>query len=352
MGSIYETEIKLTMKRMIILMVLSIVVSQLLAQKNISDDWGFKKYSIHDEKLGLIEYFIDTIRLNEKAPLILYLQGSEGYPLILGVSSHLYGYMPIPFFPHTLKERLADNYHFVMISKPGVPFYDSISTDSEDFSAIMLEYTRSRIPKEYFKRISLEYRAKVASKVINKIIEEFEVDETRVVIWGSSEGGLVSPLVALKNSNVTHLVSEVGVGLNPFLMYINHYREKALKGALSYTEAQQKVDSLFVIYRDIVENPNCTEKTFSGVDLDLGFTYQHMSQYLFSGSFENFLKLDIPIFIISGAKDKNVPIIFTDHLILELIRNKKDFTYRISAEGGHELTGTSPYDDVILWIEK
>ena len=82
-------------------------------------------------------------------------------------------------------------------------------------------------------------------------------------------------------------------------------------------------------------------------------TYKYWNTHLSSVTIDDWVKLNIPIFIVAGAKDMNVPVACTDLIILELIKNKRDLTYRISAEGAHDMVGTRPYDDeIIKWIEK
>lgn len=334
------------MKKMILLFTFFVISSLLIAQKNKPSDWGLKKYAINDPKLGLIEYFIDTVGINKKAPVVIYLQGSEGVSLVFSFTSTL-GNGEMQNFSESLMKKLEDKFHFIVISKPGTPFYDTLLCKTEGFEEILHKYLKNKVTEEYYNKISLTYRASVASTVIDKVFRDIKVDKDKIVIWGSSEGGMVCPFLANKNKKITHLVSEVGTGLNPFYMYINIIRERATKGELTYSQAQQKVDSLLLVYKEIVENPLSTDKQL------FGFTYKYWGTHLTSGSIDNWLEVDIPMFIVAGAKDLNIPVACTDNVLLELIRNKKDITYRISAEGAHDLIGTRPYDDeIIKWIEK
>lgn len=79
-------------------------------------------------------------------------------------------------FDRYLQFQTAQNYHFIILDKPGAPFSDSVFVQNEDLSD--QAYTPS---EEYTKRLSLGWRIDATKKVISYLIKNGYYDRMRIV---------------------------------------------------------------------------------------------------------------------------------------------------------------------------
>ena len=82
-------------------------------------------------------------------------------------------------------------------------------------------------------------------------------------------------------------------------------------------EAQEKIDSLHVVFKDIYENPTSTTKTWQG------HTYLRWASFCNSIPADYLLESDIPILIISCSNDRNTSALSTDYIALESLKRNK-----------------------------
>lgn len=288
------------------------------------EEYGLNHYSIQNSKLGTINFYVTQKSIDKEKPLLIFLDGSGNLPLysVLQKSdgtSQIMSSVPSNFY------RLADKFHFVVISKPGVPFIDSLKADSSEKFAE--KYTPS---KEYIERLSLEWRVNSASLVIDYLNKKLPIKDNEIFAVGYSEGGQVVPKLALTNKKVTRIVNIVGGGLNQFFDFITASRLKAQKGAITQEQAQKEIDSLTSVFKDIYAHPTATDKFW------YGHTYKRWASFCLDIPLNNMLQLNIPILIIAGAYDKNSPITGIDYVQLEFTRQQKqNLTYKVYPNCDH-----------------
>ena len=294
----------------------------------VPNDFGFMEYTIHDNELGTILFFVSKKNINKRKPLLIFEQGSGGYPSVFNVHFPDTTEM-IPFIITKEYQIMQEDFHYVNIAKPGTPFSMEVTLTNYDFMHFLEHFKPS---KEYEEELTLDWRVKASSKVIDYMCDHFQIDTSKIIVWGGSEGASVTPALANYNKKVTHVVSMNGSGLNELLAPIINIRNDEIKGAISGDEAQNQINDLFKQYKDIYQNPEATDK----------YWYNHV--YKRWGSFagaidaENYLKLDIPIYILGGSRDRNTPILNFDYLQLEFIRSgKSNLTYDVCINCDHWL---------------
>ncbi|MCU4177714.1 alpha/beta hydrolase [Carboxylicivirga sp. N1Y90] len=168
------------------------------------------------------------------------------------------------------------------------------------------------------------------SKIIDFLSKELKIKENKIIAVGYSEGGQVVAKLALGNSKITKIVNIVGGGLNQFYDFISAERLKAQKEIISAEQAQNKIDSLNLTFKDIYNNPNKINKFW------LGHTYKYWASFCNDIPLENMKQLDIPILIIASGNDENSPISGLDYVNLEFIRrNKTNLTYKVYPNCDH-----------------
>lgn len=305
------------MKRTFYFFILFIVLSKTSygQHEKITNDW--KTVSIDDSNLGKIDYHVYKNKISDRKPLIVYLQGSTNFPLFYLNPNGRYS------SSITLNvNSMSDDYHIVLISKPYTPLVDSIRIAPSG---------RKQYPMKegYREKYSLYWRVNSADKVIDDVLKKLNIDSSTVIVWGHSEGSQVAPAVAVKNKNVTHVISMMGNSLNHLYDFILNERVSAFNGEKSNEEAQSNIDSLYTEFEKIYNYPKSTTKEW------FGETYYKWSSFSLTSPLENMLKLDIPILYVAGGEDRH-SILNMDYAKLEFLRKGKDnMTYKVFPNCDH-----------------
>jgi len=278
---------------------------------------GFEKYSQRIEQLGEVNYYLSSDSTNTKKPLLIYLDGSGAFPLFQKLDAGIGSTVVIDF------QQLRNDYKILLISKPGVPFIDTVESDGNGFPIY-------KEPTEYKEKISLSWRVESANSIINNLIIKEKIDTSRIVVLGFSEGAQVAPKLAKENDNITHLLLFGGNGLNQLLDPIINARLKATRGQISEIDAQKEIDSLFIEYKRLYDEPNNTKKQW------WGYTYKRWSSFTETDPYKYLLELNIPIYIANGSLDEN-SVLSADYIQLEFIKNKKEnLTYKTYPNCDHQ----------------
>lgn len=278
----------------------------------------FRHYTLNDSELRPFQIHLATSDTTIRKPLLVYLDGSGNFPIYFKTQSGNYSTaIPIDIRKH------SKDFHIVLISKPDVPFRDSLQIAPSG----RRYYPRS---ENYTALYSLDWRAETASKAINFLLEKIPVDKKKIVAMGYSEGSQVTPRIAVLNKKVTHVVCFVGNALSHFFDFLINTRLDVEKNKISADEGQRIVDSLYTEYEKIYADPLSTKETWYGE------TYLKWSSFTKTTPLENMLKLNIPILYIAGGKDNNQTIIGMDYAKLEFIRQgKKNLTYKVYPNSNH-----------------
>jgi dienelactone hydrolase len=297
-------------------------------------DSFFEHDTLIDKHLGTIVIHVSKTRMNEKKPLLIYIDGSGNYPLFYRKSNGNYN-TSVAFDI----ARYAKEYTIVLISKPGTPFSDSLRYDSGK------AYYPSN--NTYDRLYSLQWRAGAASKAIDYLIKRISVDTKHIVVMGYSEGSQVAPDVAVINKNVTHVVCFVGNGLNQLYDFIINTRLNVDRNIITADQGQKIIDSLYTEYGKIYADPlSTTHKWF-------GATYLKWSSFSEATPLENMLKLNIPILYLAGGKDNNQTIIDMDYVKLEFLRKgKTNLTYKVYPNGNHGFQETIVKDGKEVKVDR
>lgn len=278
---------------------------------------GFEKYSQRIEQLGEVNYYLSSDSTDTKKPLLIYLDGSGAFPLFQKLDAGIGSTVVIDF------QQLRNDYKILLISKPGVPFIDTVESDGNGFPIY-------KEPTEYKEKISLSWRVESANSIINNLIIKEKIDTSRIVVLGFSEGAQVAPKLAKENDNITHLLLFGGNGLNQLLDPIINARLKATRGQISEIDAQKEIDSLFIEYKRLYDEPNNTKKQW------WGHTYKRWSSFTETDPYKYLLELNIPIYIANGSLDEN-SVLSADYIQLEFIKNKKEnLTYKTYPNCDHQ----------------
>ena len=281
-------------------------------------DTLFEHYKLTDSKLKTFEIHVTKSNSNSKRPLLIYIDGSGNFPIYYKTKSGKYSTsIPLDI------AKYAKDYYVVLISKPNIPFNDSLQylPSGRKF------YPDNNLYKELY---SLDWRAETASKAIDFLLRKLPIDKNKIIVMGYSEGSQVAPKIAVLNKKVTNIVCFVGNALNHLYDFIINTRLDADRNKISSEQSQKIVDSLYNEFEKIYASPTSTNKTW------FGETYLKWSSFSKTTPLENMLKLDIPILYIAGGKDNNQTILNMDYAKLEFLRKgKNNLTYKVYPNCNH-----------------
>ena len=262
--------------------------------------------------------------LKVKKPLFLFRQGSQPTPFIHLVGDKYYVAGMFHF------GNYKDEYHFVMIQKPGVQLVVDTTFYNEYAKAINQPNPPEKfVSKKYLANNYLERYVDQCDKVINYLIKQPLVDSKKVVYCGGSEGFTVgADLVANRNKHVTHTILISGKQGRRFEVMIQRIRDQIEAGEKTFEVGQPQIEKMYTVWEDICKNPDSVDKSF-------GDTYR--AWYSFSQpTLPNLLKINTPLYIAYGTADKEMAPSL-DTLPLEFIaRGKKNLTLKPYYDHDHQ----------------
>lgn len=262
--------------------------------------------------------------LKVKKPLFLFRQGSQPTPFI-----HLDGgkyYLATPFHFRDYKQE----YHFVMIQKPGVRLVADTTFLGEYTKALRQPNPPEKfVSPTYLKNNHRDKYTAQCDQVINFLVEQPWIDRRKVVFCGGSEGFTVgADLVANHNRFVTHTILFSGRNGRRFEYEIWSARQQVAQGELTPEQGQQQIEKLYQIWEDICHNPTAIDKRF-------GDTYYAWHSFSVN-NLDNLLKIKTPLYIAYGTADEEMARDL-DALPLEFIANgKKNLTLRAYYNHDHQ----------------
>lgn len=304
------------MKQKFIYTLLFLIFSLTLFGQRFSEIKKYKHYSVITKNDTINYHTYAKQNIDSINTIFLYIQGSSAMSLYQikkengGVSIGT----TVPFDFATI----PDNYLFVVISRKGFPF----STEMDKVFPV---------PKSYFENQTLEYRVNQADLVINDLHRKYSERIDKIIVLGHSEGSDVVAKLGTLNKKVTHFGYWSGGGNTQFIDFITFIRKDVDKGKLTEEQAEMKIDSLFSDIKDIMSNPNSTDKFWQGDDN----SYKRWSHFS-EPPVENLLKINKPLFVAIGTKDQAVTLESAYLIPVEFIRHKKNnLTFKIYPDLDH-----------------
>jgi predicted esterase len=295
----------------------------------------FSAFAQTPEKQGLVEYTIpyknDSIHFYiynpkkiQKQKIFLYLQGTGAYPMVNADSN---GECCNNNFPKKLMMQFPAQYAFVYIRKIGLPYY----VNNPNF----------KIDQNFTDNNYVSDRAIIADKVINHLLKKIYPKAKIVAVLGHSEGThVLSKLVAI-NKKITHICYAAGSGYSFLNDQILLVRNKMINQEINPSQADTLIQNLYNGVDSILNAPFSTNKYF------MDETHRWWYDEIIQPPIENLVKLKIPIYLVAGSNDKNVPIQGSDYIKSEFIRLKKtNLTYKVYQNSDHSFKETLPNGEI------
>lgn len=327
-------------KRLALLFLLTFFSSLVFGQKKYFEN-KFSHYSVIEKK--------DTINFHtysnsKKLPnkILVFIQGSGSSPIFQLIkhtdtiktndgNSKIRKYLEIQkTIPFNL-ETLPNDYLLVVISKKAIPF----EFLGENF----------KVPKTFYLNDNLNYRVWQTEKVLDYVLKNIARKPEKLILMGHSEGTEVVAKLGVSNKNISHIGYFSGGGNAQYYDFILDIRKYVQRGEMTEEESVTEIEKLFNEVRDIYKDPNNLNKSF------MGHPYKKWSSSV-EPSIDNLLKINIPIYVAHGAKDKAVPIESAYLIPIEFIRkNKNNLTFKVYPNLDHSF-GVVPNSKNEKYIDK
>lgn len=281
-----------------------------------------------------VRYYLSTPA--ERAPLVLYIQGSGCTPPFVGLDtpnrySTIYSWLPL---------ASQKRYAVMVVEKP----YQSQETQKgEPGSAI-------GCAGDFNKHFSYSTWLTTLNQAVRHALTRPEVDARRVLVVGISEGAPVAAGLARVLREVTDVVL---IGANgPTQLYdfaANIHRSKD-----SDEEKLRQLQELDDTFDSIAADPTSSSK------FAWGHPYLRWSSFFAQSTAESLAHSKARVYLASGMQDSSVPVLSTEVLYAQLRAQGRNVTFRRVPSAGHNLApegrpipeAQKEYDAFIAWFEQ
>jgi pimeloyl-ACP methyl ester carboxylesterase len=182
-------------------------------------------------------HFLKYDTINEKKPLLLFIQGSLPKPLIVEDNGNLDA-NPFKIFSKSAFKQ----FNVVEISQPNTPPIVNVKNLNHQYS-----YIKSDNPydfdKTYLQRNVTETYVERANEVINCLVQQNWIDIDSIFVYGHSQGAHIAAHLAAENSRVKAIAFS---STNPFGRYqgiMQTIRSMAISGKITEEEAQKQIEA-------------------------------------------------------------------------------------------------------------
>jgi hypothetical protein len=250
----------------------------------------------------------------KRKPVFLFVQGSTPQPVIMYDERGAFPMLPFEM------DTLLTRYHFVEISKPGIPVLAHTKALTPGYA--YLNPTTGQVPLAYCQRNYLEYYVARDATVLRYLTRQSWVQADNITAMGHSEGSNVVARLARKPGPLRRVVYLSGSPLGRMLTVISGNRQEADSAG---------AENNFTYWKQVVASPkenNC-----------LGDTHLLVSSLSSTQTpLDDFLHSKIPVFVGYGTRDRSA--LLEDYMRLEMIRaGKTNLTFHAYPELEHNFMG-------------
>lgn len=264
----------------------------------------FFRFSLQDSFGRNITYY-RTVALNKKLPLAMFIQGSGCTSVFRRKDDGAItgGYQSV------LNAVAKGRMNVMVVEKPEVQFLDF-----NDRPGQAIDCTE-RFNEEH----TLDRWAEALNAALNGALSTDDVDATRVLVVGHSEGAISAAKLASNNKKVTHIGFLSGSGPTQLFDFVRQ------------AQSETEVNSIYEQFRKIIKAPN-ESKQFVW-----GHPFKRWASFMTQTSTELLDRTEAKLFIVHGTKDQAVPIESFDSLTTDLFRKQRSFEMMRLEGANHSL---------------
>lgn len=294
-------------------------------------NWGINRVTLPRSEGPPVSYYLSTPKA--KAPLVLFVQGSGCTPPFSGLGTQERSASILPWVPLAQSGRYA----VMSVDKPHQAEKGGQGGSANGCGAA------------FNNQFSYDTWLATLSTALRHALARPEIDATRVLVVGISEGGVMAAGLARAVPEV-RAVALAGVsGTTQLFDSIARIHQ----GGGSDDDKLRELASLDATLKDIQANPG------SGSKFAWGHSYRRWSSFLAQSPGDNLLQSKARVYIVSGMRDASVPILSTEVMYAQLRAQGRDVTIRrlpganhdLVTEGGGAEQVMGEYGAIMRWFD-
>lgn len=292
------------------------------------------RLTLQDKDGPPVRYYLS--KPAQRAPLVLHIQGSGCVPPFMKLGtpeqfSTIYSWLPM---------AQAGRYAVMAVDKP----YQSDEPQQGPFGAAM------GCAGSFNEHYSYEAWLATLKKAVRHALSRPEVDPTRVLLIGVSEGAAMAAGLARALPEVTHVVLVGSSG--PTQLY--DFAVSIYASGDSDEVKLLRLRELDATFDAIRADPKSTSK------YAWGHTYLRWSSFFAQSTLDNLAQARARVYLASGMQDKSSPILSTEAMYAQLRVQGRDVSFSRVPLAGHSLVpdgkrmreGQKEYDAFMAWFER
>ena len=277
-------------------------------------------------------------RPGRKAPLVLYIQGSGCIPPFVGLGTPKRQSTIITWATLALQHRYA----VMAVDKPYQPA--ELPTAGQPGAA-------TSCPQAFNAYFSYDHWLATLTAALRHALQQPDVDPSRVLVIGISEGAAMAAGLARAVPEVTHVAL---IGGPPGTTQLLDFAARIYAGEGSDADKLRRLQELDATVDAINADPRSTDKFFSD------HTYLRWSSFFAQSHGEDLAQSKAKVYLVSGMQDASVPIVSTEIAYARLRGLGRDVTFRRIPDADHSLNvpGSTmadlqrECDAIIAWFER
>jgi predicted esterase len=298
------------------------------------DTFAVTRVTIQDDSGPPVRYYLSSPA--QKAPLVLYIQGSGCVPPFVGLGtpqrySTIYSWLPLA------QQR---RYAVMAVDKP---YQSDQPQQGQPGSAI-------GCAGEFNAHFSYDAWLATLTQAVRHALRRPEVDTRRLLVIGQSEGAPMAAGLARALPEVSDVVLLGANGPSQLFDFAANIYRSGDSDDIKLLRLQE----LDATYSAISTDPKNTSK------FAWGHPYLRWSSFFVQSTMENLAHSKARVYIAAGMQDSSVPILSTEVLYTQLRTKGRDVTIRRLPMAGHNLVpdGSSmpavqkEYDAFMAWFER
>jgi pimeloyl-ACP methyl ester carboxylesterase len=245
-----------------------------------------------------ITFYLSTLpgkKPESKLPIVLIIPGSGCQSVFRKLGERVGG-----GYQNLLLMEAKGRARILVVEKPGVHYLDAPARPGSAQGA----------SEEFLKEHTLPHWAEANCAALRAVWTLPEVDATRTLVVGHSEGGLVAARVAAELPKVTHVASLAGGGptqLFDFIANNSRPRPDDKPG-----DAERRMQGIYDEWDKIQKDPDSITRFW------LGHPYRRWSSFLKHSVTEELLRTKARLYLAHGTQDAVIPVVAHDMLVTEL----------------------------------
>jgi len=266
----------------------------------------FNRYTTGDTLGRTITFYLSTLPGRQppaKLPVVLFIEGSGCQSLFRKLGERVGGGLQNLLLAHA-KGRAR----ILAVEKPGVEYLDAAAHPGSAMGA----------SEEFLREHTLPRWAEANMAALRAVWMLPDVDASRTLVVGHSEGGIVAARVAAELAGVTHAASLAGGGPTQLFDFVAN--ASRVRPDDKPDDAGRRIQDLFNEWATIQKDPESISRFW------LGHPYRRWSTFLGHSVLEELLRTKARIYVAHGTRDAVIPVAAHDMLVAELRAHGRDVT--------------------------